>query len=71
MTRSKIRPLAEIDRLTSGHLNKPQFFIDKLAQGVARIAAAFYPKDVILLSDFKTNDTQILLAAMNPGRKIR
>jgi hypothetical protein len=24
-----------------------------------------------LLSDFKTNDTQILLAAMNPGRKIR
>ena len=48
---------AEIDRLTSGYPNKPQFFIDKLAQGVAMIAAAFYPKDVILrLSDFKTNE---------------
>ena len=48
---------AEIDRLTSGYPDKPQFFIDKLAQGVAMIAAAFYPKDVILrLSDFKTNE---------------
>ncbi|HEY5753596.1 MAG TPA: phosphoenolpyruvate synthase, partial [Chthoniobacterales bacterium] len=48
---------AEIDKLTSGYADKPQFFIDKLAQGVAMIAAAFYPKDVILrLSDFKTNE---------------
>lgn len=48
---------AEIDRLTVGYENKPQFFVDKLAQGVAMIAAAFYPKDVILrLSDFKTNE---------------
>ncbi|HSK30416.1 MAG TPA: phosphoenolpyruvate synthase, partial [Candidatus Limnocylindria bacterium] len=48
---------AEIDRLTSGYENKPQFFIDKLAQGVAMIGAAFYPKDVIVrLSDFKTNE---------------
>ena len=48
---------AEIDRVTSGYPDKPQFFIDKLAQGVAMIAAAFYPKDVILrLSDFKTNE---------------
>ena len=48
---------AEIDELTSGYLEKPQFFVDKLAQGVAMIAAAFYPKDVILrLSDFKTNE---------------
>ena len=48
---------AEIDRLTWDTTNKPQFFIDKLAQGVAMIAAAFYPKDVILrLSDFKTNE---------------
>ncbi|MHA3771445.1 phosphoenolpyruvate synthase [Verrucomicrobiota bacterium sgz303538] len=48
---------AEIERLTASYDDKPQFFVDKLAQGVAMIAAAFYPKDVILrLSDFKTNE---------------
>ncbi len=48
---------AEIEKLTAGYTDKPQFFIDKLAQGIAMIAAAFYPKDVILrLSDFKTNE---------------
>ncbi len=48
---------SEIDRLTAGYDDKPQFYIDKLAEGVAMIAAAFYPKDVIVrLSDFKTNE---------------
>ena len=48
---------ANIDKLTLGYDDKPQFFVDKLAQGVAMIAAAFYPKDVIVrLSDFKTNE---------------
>jgi pyruvate, water dikinase len=48
---------AQIDQITAGYTDKPQFFVDKLAQGVAMIAAAFYPKDVILrLSDFKTNE---------------
>ena len=48
---------AEIERLTAGYADKSQFFIDKLAQGVAMIGAAFYPKDVIVrLSDFKTNE---------------
>jgi len=57
---------AEIDRLTVGYEDKPQFFVDKLAQGVAMIAAAFYPKDVILrLSDFKTNEYANLVG----GRK--
>ncbi len=47
----------EIDRLTVGYVDKPRFFVDKLAQGVAMIAAAFYPKDVIVrLSDFKSNE---------------
>lgn len=47
----------EIDELTVGYSDKPEFFVDKLAQGAAMIAAAFYPKDVILrLSDFKTNE---------------
>jgi pyruvate,water dikinase len=48
---------AKIEKLTAGYDDKPQFFVDKLAQGVAMIAAAFYPKDVIVrLSDFKTNE---------------
>lgn len=48
---------AEIDRLTVGYPDKAQFFVDKLAQGVGMIAAAFYPKDVIVrLSDFKSNE---------------
>ena len=48
---------AEIEKLTAGYTDKPLFFVDKLAQGVAMIAAAFYPKDVILrLSDFKSNE---------------
>jgi pyruvate,water dikinase len=48
---------AEIERLTAGYRDKPRFFVDRLAQGVAMIAAAFYPKDVILrLSDFKSNE---------------
>ncbi len=47
----------EIDRLTAGYEDKPGFFVDRLAEGVATIAAAFYPKDVIIrLSDFKTNE---------------
>jgi pyruvate,water dikinase len=48
---------AEIDRLTRGYADKPQFFVDRLAEGVAQIAAAFYPRDVIVrLSDFKSNE---------------
>lgn len=48
---------AQLDRMTAGYVDKPQFFVDRLAQGVAMLAAAFYPKDVILrMSDFKTNE---------------
>jgi pyruvate,water dikinase len=53
---------ADIDRLTVGYTNKAKFFVDHLAQGVAMIAAAFYPKDVIVrLSDFKSNEYADLL----------
>lgn len=46
-----------INDLTFGYSDKKQYFIDKMAEGVATIAAAFYPKDVIIrLSDFKTNE---------------
>jgi pyruvate,water dikinase len=51
------RVKAEIDRLAAGYADKPQFFVDRLAEGVAMLAAAFYPKDVIVrMSDFKTNE---------------
>lgn len=51
-----------IAALTSQYENKQQFFIDKLSQGIATIAAAFYPKDVIVrMSDFKTNEYAQLL----------
>ncbi|MFH1668042.1 MAG: phosphoenolpyruvate synthase [Candidatus Komeilibacteria bacterium] len=46
-----------IEGLTFNYKNRSQFFVDKLAEGVGRIAAAFYPKDVIVrLSDFKSNE---------------
>jgi len=52
----------EIDHLTAAYTDKRQFFIDKLAEGVGRIAAGFYPNDVIVrLSDFKTNEYENLL----------
>ena len=47
----------EIEELTHHYPNKERFFIDKLAQGIATIAAAFFPKDVIVrMSDFKSNE---------------
>ncbi|HPD08067.1 MAG TPA: phosphoenolpyruvate synthase, partial [bacterium] len=56
----------QIDELTIGYSDKKQFFIDKLAQGVGTIAAAFYPKDVIVrLSDFKTNEYANLIGGQD------
>ena len=47
----------KIEELTHHYPDKEKYFVDKLAQGVATIAAAFYPKDVIVrMSDFKTNE---------------
>ncbi len=46
-----------INELTYNYKNKANFFVEKLAQGVAMIGAAFYPKDVIVrMSDFKSNE---------------
>ncbi|HJW34860.1 MAG TPA: phosphoenolpyruvate synthase [Holophagaceae bacterium] len=51
-----------IDARTPGYANKAQFFVDRLAEGISVIAAAFHPKDVILrFSDFKTNEYAGLL----------
>src|SRR3989344_1936584 len=47
----------QIDQLTVGYTDKVQYYVDKMAEGVAHIAAAFYTKDVIVrFSDFKTNE---------------
>ncbi|MEM8781092.1 MAG: phosphoenolpyruvate synthase, partial [Cyanobacteria bacterium P01_G01_bin.49] len=52
----------QIAELTKHYDNKPQFFVDKLARGIATIAAAFYPKPVIVrMSDFKSNEYANLL----------
>lgn len=46
-----------ISELTHGYPNKSQYFIDKLAEGVSIIGAAFWPNDVIIrFSDFKSNE---------------
>ena len=56
------KTLEKIEKITSGYKNKSQFFIDKLAEGIGMIAAAFYPKDVIVrLSDFKSNEYKNLI----------
>jgi pyruvate,water dikinase len=48
---------AKVDEITAGYADKVEFFVDKLAQGIGTIDAAFHPKPVILrLSDFKTNE---------------
>jgi len=47
----------EIETLTVNHPDKKEYFIDKLSQAIAFVAAAFHPKDVIVrMSDFKTNE---------------
>ncbi|MDO8573504.1 MAG: phosphoenolpyruvate synthase [Candidatus Daviesbacteria bacterium] len=51
-----------VDKKTLGYQDKRQFYIDKLAYGIARISTAFYPNPVIVrFSDFKTNEYRSLL----------
>ena len=54
--------LEEIDKLTGRYENKADFFVEKLAQGVATITAAFHPKPVVVrMSDFKSNEYESLI----------
>jgi pyruvate,water dikinase len=56
------RIVRKIDEITSAEPDKARFFTDSLARGIGRIAAAFYPKDVIVrLSDFKSNEYSNLI----------
>ena len=53
---------AEIKELTKDYKNGENYFVDKLAEAVSMVAAAFYPKDVIVrMSDFKSNEYANLL----------
>jgi pyruvate,water dikinase len=52
----------QIDVLTQGYANKTDFYVHKLAYGIAILASAFYPHEVILrFSDFKTNEYRNLI----------
>lgn len=54
--------LAELQRRTAGYTSPAEFFIQRLSLGIAQIAAAFYPRPVIVrFSDFKTNEYAGLL----------
>ncbi len=55
VTDKKTRAL--IEKITNGYQKKADYFVDKLAEGIAIIGAAFYPNDVIIrFSDFKSNE---------------
>lgn len=72
-TNSKLRQIIkEIKKRTVGYKDKTQFYVDKLAYGIAKIAAAFYPKPVIVrFSDFKTNEYRTLIGGelYEPGEE--
>ncbi|MDH5357128.1 MAG: phosphoenolpyruvate synthase [Gammaproteobacteria bacterium] len=52
----------QIELLTNGYTDPKTFYVQRLAEGVATIAAAFYPKPVIVrLSDFKSNEYAALI----------
>ena len=55
-----------VERLSAGYASPKDFFEKKIAEGVATIAAAFWPKKVIVrLSDFKSNEYRKLIGGVN------
>lgn len=53
---------AEVELLTAGYPDRESYFVERLAEGIATIAAPFYPKPVVVrLSDFKTNEYASLI----------
>jgi pyruvate,water dikinase len=60
----------KIDRLTQGYPDGSAFFVERLSEGIGTIAAAFWPKPVVVrMSDFKTNEYASLIggAAFEPS----
>jgi len=57
-----VQIIKKIEEMTVEHRDKKEYFIKELAEGIAQIAAAFYPKEVIVrFSDFKTNEYKQLV----------
>ena len=51
-----------VERLSAGYSSPREFFVSKIAEGVATIACAFYPRKVIVrMSDFKSNEYRKLI----------
>ena len=69
--KSKIKIIKKIDEITVEHKDKREYFIKELAEGISQIAAAFYPREVIVrFSDFKTNEYRNLIGGeMFEGRE--
>ncbi len=62
----------KLDRITAGYKDPVDFYVSKIAEGVATIACAFYPKKVIVrMSDFKSNEYRKLTggALYEPGEE--
>jgi len=52
----------KIKKITAGYEDKKQYYVDELAEGIAKIGAAFWPNPVIIrFSDFKTNEYKTLI----------
>ncbi|PIZ01195.1 phosphoenolpyruvate synthase [bacterium (Candidatus Gribaldobacteria) CG_4_10_14_0_8_um_filter_33_9] len=63
ITNSKIQKIInKINEITIEHKDKREFFVKELAEGIGQIAAAFWPREVIVrFSDFKTNEYKNLI----------
>lgn len=54
--------MKEIESLTKGYKNKRDYYVDELAEGIAKIGASFHPHEVIIrYSDFKSNEYKTLI----------
>ncbi|GAB6261932.1 phosphoenolpyruvate synthase [Photobacterium sp. R1] len=57
---------AEIERRIAGYSDPVEFYIQKLTEGISTLAAAFWPKRVIVrMSDFKSNEYRNLVGGLN------
>lgn len=54
--------VSKVEELTVGYKDKKQYYVDELAEGIAKISATFWPNPVIIrFSDFKTNEYRTLI----------
>lgn len=59
---ASLKTIKRIEELTIEHQDKREYFVKELAEGIAQIGAAFYPREVIVrFSDFKTNEYRNLI----------